>query len=274
MNFPFSRLRSLFLFLPLSSALCVALLLQAAPCFLCRLSPSLTPLSLFSVYLHISPPCRPFSESRGGSRLLLQPAPPRSLPFSHPVRLYALLSSKVRSLLRVCPSIRPSRHSPHPFRLFLRVFVSLFLSVSRFLSLLRIYRGEQRMWMGWVSPRLGERSITCEPKGEEIRGCAAVPTGTKRSASRNGGIRNTRAVCPTPLSLSPSIHPSVYPYVPPHDFSRIRPPFFLSAFPLPRSLPHITLTRVPIPYVQNEPRVIHHNRFMCTSTVRTFARAR
>lgn len=22
--------------------------------------------------------------------------------------------------------------------------------------------------MGWVSPRLGERSITCEPKGEEI----------------------------------------------------------------------------------------------------------
>lgn len=33
--------------------------------------------------------------------------------------------------------------------------------------------GEQRMWMGWVSPRLGERSITCEPKGEEIRGCAA-----------------------------------------------------------------------------------------------------
>lgn len=29
-------------------------------------------------------------------------------------------------------------------------------------------RGERRMWMGWVSPRLGERSITCEPKGEEI----------------------------------------------------------------------------------------------------------
>lgn len=216
MNFPFSRLRSLFLFLPLSSALRAARLLQAAPCFLSRLSPSLTPLSLFSVYLHISPPCRPFSESRGGSRLLLQPAPPRSLPFSHPVRLYALLSSRVRSLLRVCSSIRLSRHSPDPFRLFLRVSLllrlslALFLSVSRFLSLLRIYRGEQRMWMGWVSPRLGERSITCEPKGEEIRGCAAVPTGTKRSASRNGGIlRNTRAVCPTPLSLSPSIHPSV-----------------------------------------------------------------
>lgn len=28
--------------------------------------------------------------------------------------------------------------------------------------------------MGWVSPRLGERSITCEPKGEEIRGARRI----------------------------------------------------------------------------------------------------
>lgn len=42
-------------------------------------------------------------------------------------------------------------------------FLRSFLSVS-----LSHHRGEWRMWMGWVSLRLGERSITCEPKGEEI----------------------------------------------------------------------------------------------------------
>lgn len=93
-----------------------------------------------------------------------------------------------------------------PFRLFLHVRFSLSLStaLSLFLSLLRIYRGEQRMWMGWVSPRLGERSITCEPKGEEIRGCAAYLQ--ERSGAQAGMVEycGTRAVCPTPLSLSPS----------------------------------------------------------------------
>lgn len=59
--------------------------------------------------------------------------------------------------------------------------------------------------MGWVSPRLGERSITCEPKGEEIRGCAAYLQ--ERSGAQAGMVEycGTRAVCPTPLFLSPSL---------------------------------------------------------------------
>jgi len=189
--------------------------------------------------------------------------PPRSLPFFRPVRLYALLSSRgcARSFAFARLSIHPSLVAVRTgFRLFLHVSVSLssalshplalFLSVPRFLSLLRIYRGEQRMWMGWVSPRLGERSITCEPKREEIRGCAAVPTGTKRSASRNGGIlRNTRAVCPTPLSLSPSVHPSIRTYVRMRLF-RGRSPFFLSALSLRPS--RVPASRVPVPYARND----------------------
>lgn len=43
---------------------------------------SLPPLSLFSVYLHISPPRLPFSESHGGSRLFSQPASPCLLSLS------------------------------------------------------------------------------------------------------------------------------------------------------------------------------------------------
>lgn len=183
-------------------------------------------LSLFSVYLYISPPHLPFSESHGGSRLLSQPPSPllslslipfASIPF-HPRR--------VRSLLRVYPSIRPSRRSP-PGVPFASFSASLFL--SRFLSLLRIYRGEQRMWMGWVSPRLGERSITCEPKGEEIRGCAAYLQ--ERSGAQAGMVEycGTRAHCVPPrcssrrpvyssrdrLSSFPLFRPPRFPAAPP-----------------------------------------------------------
>lgn len=139
-----------------------------------------------------------------------------------------------------------------PFRLFLRI--SLFLFLPRFLSLLRIYRGEQRMWMGWVSPRLGERSITCEPKGEEIRGCAAYLQ--ERSGAQAGMVEycGTRAHCVPPCCSSR--HPA-------HS-SRDR----LSSFPLFR--PPRFPAAPPALYVRNEPRVIHHNRFTCTSAVRTF----
>lgn len=107
--------------------------------------------------------------------------------------------------------------------------------------------------MGWVSPRLGERSITCEPKGEEIRGCAAYLQ--ERSGAQAGMVEycGTRAVCPTPA-------------VPPRPALFSRPPFFLSALSPPRFQPPSR----PAPYVRNEPRVIHHNRFTCTSAVRTF----
>lgn len=103
----------------------------------------------------------------------------------------------MRSLLRVYPSVRPSRRPP-PSLPFVSFSASLVLFLSRFLSLLRIYRGEQRMWMGWVSPRLGERSITCEPKGEEIRGCAAYLQ--ERSGAQAGMVEycGTRAHCVPP----------------------------------------------------------------------------
>lgn len=159
---------------------------------------SLPLLSLFSVYLHISPSHLPFSESHGGSRLLSQ-SPSPLLSFSlTPFASTPFHPRRVRSLLRVYLSIRPS-HRPPPGSL---SPLSLFLSLSRFLSLLRIYRGEQRMWMGWVSPRLGERSITCEPKGEEIRGCAAYLQ--ERSGAQAGMVEycGTRAHCVPPCCSS------------------------------------------------------------------------
>lgn len=168
MNFPFSQLRyppSFYVRLaPPRSALS----------FLSRLSSSLSPYYLFSSSISTSHPLASrlakATEGRASSRSLRRLVFSLSLiPF---VSLHSLSPSRVHSLFRVYPSIRPSRHPPGPFRLFLRF--SLSLSLSCFLSLLRIYRGEQRMWMGWVSPRLGERSITCEPKGEEIRGARRI----------------------------------------------------------------------------------------------------
>lgn len=94
---------------------------------------------------HPLPPSFSFNENCGGSTSC-SPSPslflclPLSVSTSHPLSL------------RFAPS-------PSPYGW-------LFLSSG-------CTGGEQRMWMGWVSPRLGERSITCEPKGEEIRGCAA-----------------------------------------------------------------------------------------------------
>lgn len=107
-------------------------------------------LSLFFVYHHISSPRFSFSESHGGSRLLSQPAPPRSLPFSHPFRLYTLSPSRVRSLFRVYPSIRPSRHPPGPFSLFLRFSLFLSLASSPSWGYTGVNRG-----CGWVGSRLG-----------------------------------------------------------------------------------------------------------------------
>lgn len=109
--------------------------------------------------------------------------------------------------------------------------------------------------MGWVSPRLGERSITCEPKGEEIRGCAAYLQ--ERSGAQAGMVEycGTRAVCPTPLPPSPSRTLLAAAFLP---FRSFAPSFQRPSRP------------VPAPYVRNEPRVIHHNRFTCTSAVRTF----
>lgn len=124
-----------------------------------------------------------------------------SLPFSHPLRLYTLPPSR-DALAPSCLSIYPSLSSPSARLPFASFSASLFLFLSRFLSLLRIYRGEQRMWMGWVSPRLGERSITCEPKGEEIRGCAAYLQ--ERSGAQAGMVEycGTRAHCVPPRCSS------------------------------------------------------------------------
>lgn len=133
--------------------------------------------------------------------------------------------------------------------------LSFSFSLSRFLSLLRIYRGEQRMWMGWVSPRLGERSITCEPKGEEIRGCAAYLQ--ERSGAQAGMVEycGTRAHCVPPRRPASLLTAAFLPF---RSFAPLVFPAFLLS-------PH-----GPTPYVRNEPRVIHHNRFTCTSAVRTF----
>lgn len=229
---------------------------------------SLPLLSLFSVHLHISPPHLPFSESHGGSRLLSQPPSPLlSLSLSHPLRLYTLPPSGrgEGALAPSCLSVYPSLSSPSARLPFASFSASLFLFLPRFFSLLRIYRGEQRMWMGWVSPRLGERSITCEPKGEEIRGCAAYLQ--ERSGAQAGMVEycGTRAHCVPPCCSSR--HPahssrdrlSSFPLFRPHTPS---PPGFPAAPPAP--------PRGPALYVRNEPRVIHHNRFTCTSAVRTF----
>lgn len=152
----------------------------------------------------------------------------------------------MRSLFRVYPSIRPSRHPPGPFRLFLRF--SLSLSLSCFLSLLRIYRGEQRMWMGWVSPRLGERSITCEPKGEEIRDARRIYRNgaerkpewwntAKHARSVSHPLRPSsfRALFSRRLSSFPLFHPRPSP-APPPPTSRVVFSLFLSTAARSRSL--------------------------------------
>lgn len=180
------------------------------------------------------------TEGRASSRS------PRRLVFSpflsSPSPLHPSTFEEARSLLRVYPSIRPSRRPPpppppppsgslSPLSPCLSFSSSLCLSLSRFLSLLRIYRGEQRMWMGWVSPRLGERSITCEPKGEEIRGCAAYLQ--ERSGAQAGMVEycGTRAHCVPPrypsrrprahssrgrLSSFPLFRPPRFPAIPPY----------------------------------------------------------
>lgn len=192
---------------------------------------SLPLLSLFSVYLHISPPHLPFSESHGGSRLLSQsPSPLLSLsliPFaSTPFR------PRGGALAPSCLSIYPSLSSPSARLPFASFSASLFL--SRFLSLLRIYRGEQRMWMGWVSPRLGERSITCEPKGEEIRGCAAYLQ--ERSGAQAGMVEycGTRAHCVPPRCSSH--HPAHSSRDRLSSFPLFRPPRFPAAVSPPPAL--------------------------------------
>ena len=253
MNFPFSRLNfslpSLSLFLhadcsPLGSFFSLPTLFFYYP-----FSPSI---------FTISPSRLPFSESHhGGSRLFsLSLSLSLSSPFlPSPSPLY---SSIVRDALAPsCLSIYPSLSSPSAGLPFASFSASLFL--SRFLSLLRIYRGEQRMWMGWVSPRLGERSITCEPKGEEIRGCAAYlqeRNGAEHKPEWWNTAEHARTVCPTPR----------YPSRCPEHSSRGRLSSFLLFHPSP--LPRFPA--IPAPYVRNEPRVIHHNRFTCTSAVRTF----
>lgn len=224
---------------------------------------SLPLLSLFSVYLHISLPRLPFSESHGWSRLFSQLASSRLLSFSLipfasiPFHSWGCARSFVSTHLSI-PLVASARL---PFASF---SVSLFLFLSCFLSLLRIYRGEQRMWMGWVSPRLGERSITCEPKGEEIRGCAAYLQ--ERSGAQAGMVEycGTRAHCVPPRCPSHRPAHSSRGRLSSFPLFRPPPPRFPAVPPGP-SPPH-----GPAPYVRNEPRVIHHNRFTCTSAVRTF----
>lgn len=232
---------------------------------------SLALLSLFSVYLHISPPHLPFSESHGGSRLLSEPPSPlfslSLVPFaSIPIHPWEGEGVRWGALAPSCLSIYPSLSSPSARLPFASFSASLFLFLSRFLSLLRIYRGEQRMWMGWVSPRLGERSITCEPKGEEIRGCAAYLQ--ERSGAQAGMVE----YCGTRAHYVPPRCSSRRPAHSSRDrlssFPLFRPPRFPAA-PLPPPSPRCS-PRGPVPYVRNEPRVIHHNRFTCTSAVRTF----
>lgn len=109
-------------------------------------------LSLFFVYLHVSSPRFSFSESHGGSRLLSQPAPPRSLPFSHPFRLSTPFHP------RGCVHSFASIHLSVPLVTLRAPFVSFSVSLSPFLSLASSpswgYTGVNR-GCGWVGSRLG-----------------------------------------------------------------------------------------------------------------------
>lgn len=162
MNFPFSQLRS-----PPSFYVRLAPP-RSALSFLSRLSSSLSPYYLFSSSISTSHPLASRlakategrASSRSPRRLVLSLS---LIPF---VSLHPFTLEGAFTLSRL--SIYPSLSSPSGPLSSLSPFLSCFL------SLLRIYRGEQRMWMGWVSPRLGERSITCEPKGEEIRGARRI----------------------------------------------------------------------------------------------------
>lgn len=175
---------------------------------MCRLAPLLGSFfSLRTLFLHY-----PFSPSISTSHPLVfrlakategraSSRSPRRLvssPFLSPSPLYPFTLGGGGALAPSRLSIYLSLSSPSAGLPFASFSASLFLFLSRFLSLLRIYRGEQRMWMGWVSPRLGERSITCEPKGEEIRGCAAYLQ--ERSGAQAGMVEycGTRAHCVPP----------------------------------------------------------------------------
>lgn len=267
MNFPFSRLN-----------FSLPQLLSLFTCRLALLFGSFFSLPTLLLYYPFSPSIstsHPLifrlakaTEGRASSQslrrlfspFLSSPSPlyPSTLGRGEGVRWGALAPS--------CLSIYPSLSSPSARLPFASFSASLFLFLSRFLSLLRIYRGEQRMWMGWVSPRLGERSITCEPKGEEIRGCAAYLQ--ERSGAQAGMVE----YCGTRAHYVPPRCSSRRPAHSSRDrlssFPLFRPPRFPAA-PLPPPSPRCS-PRGPVPYVRNEPRVIHHNRFTCTSAVRTF----
>ena len=204
--------------------------LHSALSFLSRLSSSIIPFLRLSSLSHplVFRLAKATTEGRASSLSLSLSLSLFSPFLPSPSPLY---SSIVRDALAPsCLSIYPSLSSPSAGLPFASFSASLFL--SRFLSLLRIYRGEQRMWMGWVSPRLGERSITCEPKGEEIRGCAAYlqeRNGAEHKPEWWNTAEHARTVCPTPplsLSLSRTL------------FSR--PSFFLSAL---SSLPPLSFSR-------------------------------
>ena len=132
------------------------------------------------------------------------------------------------------------------------------------------------MWMGWVSPRLGERSITCEPKGEEIRGGARRTYRNEVERRRMVEYCGTRAgiplvfLPPTRRILLLSSSPFVLP-----PFSSLLSICLCSpgsCFPTPT--PNFAVSRTagslrysfPLAsYVRNEPQLIHHNRFTCMS---------
>jgi len=224
-NFPFSRLNfSLPLFLLFLALLLGSFFSLPTLFFYYPFSPSIS--------TSISPSRLPFSESHGGSRLFLQLASPHLLSLS--LIPFASIPFRPWGCAPSCLSIYPSLSSPSVGLPFTSFSASLFLILSRFLSLLRIYRGEQRMWMGWVSPRLGERSITCEPKGEEIRGCAAYLQ--ERSGAQAGMVEycGTRAHCVPPRYPSPAHSSrgrlSSFPLFRPPSFSR----YSFCPFPLPR----------------------------------------
>lgn len=102
-------------------------------------------------------------------------------------------------------------------------------------------------------------------------GCAAYLQ--ERSGAQAGMVEycETRAQrVPPPPSLSSfralfSRRLSSFPLFHPHPLP-LPLPRRLASFSHCSSLP----PHVPAPYVRNEPRVIHHNRFTCTSAVRTF----
>lgn len=262
MNFPFSQLRyppSFYVRLvPPRSALS----------FLSRLSSSLSPYYLFSSSISTSHPLASrlakATEGRASSRSLRRLVFSLSLiPF---VSLHPFTLEGAFTLSRL--SIYPSLSSPSGPLSSLSPFLSLPFSLL-LLSLLRIYRGEQRMWMGWVSPRLGERSITCEPKGEEIRGARRIyRNGAERKPEWWNTAKHARSVS---HPLRPSRRSALSSLA---AFLLFRS-FTLAPLPLPlrlASFSHCSSLppHVPAPYVRNEPRVIHHNRFTCTSAVRTF----